>query len=258
MIVQKNYRALGCSECAGGAGLDFAFTMAFQPIVNVATREIFAHEALVRGLNNESAGEIFKHVNDDNRYRFDQACRVKAVELASQLSMPCYLSINFMPNAVYRPELCIRTTLAAADRYGFPIERIIFEITEGEKVDDLVHLREIVQHYKQQGFLTAIDDFGAGYAGLNLLADVQTDLVKLDMALIRHIDKDKGRRAITKGIIQVCRELSMQVIAEGVETYEELSALQALGAELFQGFYFARPAFQALATVPSELYGNRE
>ena len=256
MIVQKNYRALGCAECAGGAGLDFNFTMAFQPIVNVASGETFAHEALVRGLNNESAGEIFKHVNEDNRYRFDQACRVKAVQLASQLSMPTFLSINFMPNAVYRPELCIRTTLDAAEKYGFPIDRIIFEITEGEKVDDLVHLREIVEHYKKQGFLTAIDDFGAGYAGLNLLADVQTDLVKLDMALIRNIDKDRGRRAIAKGIIQVCRELSMKVIAEGIETYEELNTLRELGVDLFQGYYFARPAFQALAAVPSELYGH--
>ena len=211
--------------------------MAFQPIVNFAKGEIYAHEALVRGLKNESAGEIFKHVNEGNRYRFDQTCRVKAVQIASQLGMPSYLSINFMPNAVYRPELCIRTTLDAAEKYGFPIDRIIFEITEGEKVEDVKHLREIVEHYKKQGFLTAIDDFGAGYAGLNLLAGVHTDLVKLDMALIRNIDKDKGRRAIARGIIQVCRELSMQVIAEGIETYEELNTLGELGVELFQGYY---------------------
>ena len=98
---------------------------------------------------------------------------------------------------------------------------------------------------------------GAGYAGLNLLADVHTDLVKLDMALIRNIDKDKGRRAIARGIIQVCRELSMQVIAEGIETYEELNTLGELGVELFQGYYFARPAFQALAVVPPESYDRR-
>ena len=254
MLVQKNYRELGCVECAGGAGLDFSFTMAFQPIVNVATREIFAHESLVRGPNDESAAAIFEHVNDDNRYRFDQACRVKAVELASQLGLSSYLSINFMPNAVYRPELCIRTTLEAADRYGFRIDRIILEITEGERVDDIAHLREIVEHYKHEGFLTAIDDFGAGYAGLKLLAEIQTDLVKLDMSLIRHIDKDKGRRAITKGIIQVCRDLSMQVIGEGVEDRDEVNTLRDLGVELFQGYYFARPAFRALATVPPELY----
>ena len=249
MKPQQNYRALGCSECAKGIDLGFDFTMAFQPIVNVQTREIFAHEALVRGVNNEPSGEVFSHVNEGNRYRFDQSCRVKAVQLASELKVSCFLSINFMPNAVYQPELCIRTTLEAAKEYGFPIDRMIFEITEGEKVDDVPHVREIVEHYKKQGFLTAIDDFGAGYSGLNLLAEVPVDMVKLDMALIRDIDKARSRQVITKGILQVCRELSMRVIAEGIETREEMEVLRDLGVELFQGFYFARPAFRALAEV---------
>ena len=82
MKIQKDYRPLGCSECIGGAGLDFDFTMAFQPIVNASTHEIFAQEALVRGLNNEPAGTIINNVNDVNRYRFDQICRVKAIKLA--------------------------------------------------------------------------------------------------------------------------------------------------------------------------------
>src|SRR5690606_15375814 len=120
---------------------------------------------------------------------------------------------------------------------------------------DVSHLRGIVQHYQQRGFLTAIDDFGAGYSGLNLLAELHTDLIKLDMALIRNIDTDKGRRAITNGILQVCRDLSIQVIAEGVETPGELTTLQDLGIELFQGYHFARPAFQALADIPVEAYG---
>lgn len=107
--------------------------MAFQPIVNTSSRTVFAQEALVRGLNNESAGRIFESVNEDNRYRFDQSCRVKAIQLAAHLGVPSLLSINFMPNAVYRPELCIRTTLEAAEVFGFPVNRIIFEITEGEK-----------------------------------------------------------------------------------------------------------------------------
>ena len=254
MTMPKDFRELGCGECTSGAGLDFEFTMAFQPIVNVNSREIFAHEALVRGINNEPAGEIFKHVNDGNRYRFDQACRVKAIQLAAQLNVPCFLSINFMPNAVYRPELCIRTTLAAAKEYGFPVDRIIFEITEGEKVVDHAHLRGIVQHYQQRGFQTAIDDFGAGYSGLNLLAEFETNLVKLDMALIRNIDKEKSRQAIVKGILQVCRELDIQVIAEGIETVNELKALRLLGVDLFQGYFFAKPVFVGLAAVPANVF----
>ena len=244
-----DFRSLGCSECAGGAGLGFAFTMAFQPIVNATTRDIFAHEALVRGLDNESAARVFEHVNDTNRYRFDQSCRVKSIKLAAEMGMTAYLSINFMPNAVYRPELCIRTSIEAAELHGFAIDRIIFEITESERADDSAHLREIVQHYKQRGFKTAMDDFGAGYSGLSLLAEFQTDFVKLDMALTRHINRDRIRQAIVKGILQVCADLAITPIAEGVETYEEFSVLQSFGIELFQGYYFARPAFQALATV---------
>lgn len=254
MKFQPDFRPLGCAECANATDLGFDFTMAFQPIVNTTTREIFAHEALVRGLGNEPAGQVFTHVNDTNLYRFDQSCRTKAIKLAAELAMPSLLSINFMPNAVYRPELCIRTTLAAAETYGFPIERIIFEINEAEKVDDIGHMREIVEYYRQRGFKTAIDDFGAGYAGLNLLAEIQTDILKLDMALIRHIDQRRVNHAIVRGVMQVCQELGIAVIAEGVETYEEFAVLQSLGIELFQGYYFARPAFERLANIPSERF----
>lgn len=249
MKPQKNYREMGCRECLGGAGLHFEFSMAFQPIVSLSRREVFAHEALVRGTAGEPASEIFRHVDENTRYRFDQACRVKAIELASRLKMPTFLSINFMPNAVYRPELCIRTTLEAAETYGFPIDRIVFEITEGEQVDDRAHLRDIVQHYQKRGFLTAIDDFGAGFSGLNLLADVRTDLVKLDMALVRNVHEDDGRRAIIRGVALMCADLGMKLIAEGVETREELECLRGLGIDLFQGYLLARPAFQALPAV---------
>src|SRR4051812_35239941 len=102
---------LKCEQCVSGAGLDFEFDYAYQPIVDVRSKTTFAHEALVRGLAGESAGEVLSRVNDSNRYRFDQACRVKAVAGAARLEMSEYLSINFLPNAVYRPELCIRTTL---------------------------------------------------------------------------------------------------------------------------------------------------
>ena len=228
--------------------------MAFQPIVDAAKRDIFAHEALVRGERGEPAGSVFAHVDRSNLYRFDQSCRVKAITLAAQLDMQSRLSINFMPNAVYKPELCIRTTLNAAHESGFDVERIIFEATEAERIEDQPHLRRIIEHYQAQGFATAIDDFGAGYAGLGLLAEFQPDIIKLDMALVRGIDTDRTRQAIVRGITWVCRELDIRVIAEGVETRDEYHALRDFGIELFQGYYFARPAFEALATVPDSLF----
>lgn len=242
-------KVIACAECAKGTGLEFDFTMAFQPIVNTTSKEVFAQEALVRGINQESAWDILGRIDDQNRYRFDQACRIKAVQLAAKLNIKSFISINFLPNAVYDPELCIRTTIEAAETFGFPTNLIIFEFTEGEKVQDPAHLRKIVQYYRKKGFLTAIDDFGSGYSGLNLLADFQTDLVKLDMCLIRNIDQNKNRRAIVKGIVQVCKDLEIKVIAEGVETYEELITLQSFGIELFQGYYFAKPKFQDLAQI---------
>lgn len=251
MLEQKNFRKIGCAECAAGAGLGFDFAMAFQPIVHAETRKVYAQEALARGPQGEPAGHVFKQVNEDNRYAFDQACRVKAIQQAAELKVDSYISINFMPNAVYRPELCIRTTIEAAETYDFPIRQIIFEFTENEFITDLSHVREIVRHYQERGFLTALDDFGAGYAGLNLLADIKTDLIKLDMAVIRDVDKDRRRQAIVGAMMKLCRELGTQVIAEGIETREEYLALRDLGVELFQGYYFARPAFRALAELPA-------
>jgi len=164
-----------------------------------------------------------------------------------------YLSINFLPNAVYQAETCIRTTLKASQDYNFPADHIIFEVTEGEKIDDREHLNSIFSAYKKLGFKTAIDDFGAGYSGLNLLAEFQPDIIKLDMALIRNIHGDQVRRAIVVGIMHVCQEIACEVIAEGVETQAELQTLRAMGIHRFQGFYFAKPAFQSLAPIPPHL-----
>lgn len=237
---------LGCEQCARGAGLDFDFEFAYQPIVDLAARRVFAHEALVRGPGGESAASVLARVNDDNRYRFDQSCRVKAVAGAAALGMGGYLSINFLPNAVYRPELCIRTTLEAASTYSFDTRSIVFEVTEGERVVDRAHLGNIIRKYREFGFLTAIDDFGAGYAGLTLLAEYQPDIIKLDMDLVRNIDGSPVRRAIVKGIMVTCNDLGIRVVAEGIETPGERDALLEAGITLMQGYLFARPAFRAL------------
>lgn len=223
--------------------------MAFQPIVNLGTRQIFAHEALVRGSNGESAGHVLAQINAENRYAFDQSCRIKALEWAAKLQVPGMVSINFMPNAVYRAETCIRATLEAAQRFNFPLERIIFEVTEQEQVLDIDHLSGILKAYRKQGFMTAIDDFGSGYAGLNLLADFQPDLIKLDMELIRGIDQDSVRQILVEATLQMCRKLKIQVIAEGIETSAELQTLNAMGVELFQGYLFAKPGFETLPAL---------
>ncbi len=256
MMNEKNFKSLSCRECREGAGLDFDFTMAFQPFVDVTTGGIFGYEALVRGPNQEGAGVILGKVNDSNRYQFDQACRVKAIGLAAKLGLEGVLSINFLPNAIYRPETCIRATLEAAKELNFSTSRLMFEVTEGERVSDHSHLTNIFKEYKRIGFKTAIDDFGAGYSGLNLLAEFQPDYIKLDMALTRNIDKDRVRRAIVHGIVSTCQELNMRIIAEGIESAGECLALQDEGVTLFQGYFFAKPGFEHLPRISPDVLAS--
>ncbi|WP_462153021.1 EAL domain-containing protein [Pseudoalteromonas xiamenensis] len=243
-----------CEQCRHGNNLDFEFTMAFQPIVSHKNKSIFGYEALVRGVNNEPAGAVIANVNEANRYAFDQSCRVKAIALAAKLGLEGFLSINFLPNAVYQPERCIRTTLEAAEKYRFPTERIMFEFTENEQIKDADHVKGIVSYYKQQGFLTAIDDFGAGYAGLNLLASYQPNIVKLDMDLVRNIANNKPKQIIAKHTLAMLNELGVTTLVEGIETQAEYHFFANEGVDLMQGYYFAKPAFEALVTVSSERF----
>lgn len=241
-----------CLACHDGKALGFDFTMAFHPIVDIEAGRIWGYEALVRGTEGQGAGYILSQVDEENRYKFDQACRVKAIELAGRLypvDDDTRLSINFMPNAVYEPASCIRASLVAAKRVGFRHDRIMFEFTEDEQFHDIGHLKGIIREYQRRGFLTAIDDFGAGYSGLNLLADFQPDLIKIDMKLVRGIEAQPARQIIIVGIVEIARALKVDVIAEGIETAEEARLLRTAGVRLLQGFHFAKPAVESLPAV---------
>lgn len=248
-----NCTKVTCSNCEDANTLEFDFSMAFQPIINCQSNNIFGYEALVRGLNGESAYSIISKVNESNRYAFDQLCRIKAIELAAKLGITSMLSINFLPNAIYKPERCIRTTLEAAKKYNFPIKNIMFEFTEVEKVEDTAHIKRVVDYYQSLGFKTATDDFGAGYSGLNLLADFQTDIIKLDMALIRGINSDKKRQLIVTHCLNMFKDLNITALAEGIETVEEYVWLKHAGVELMQGYLFAKPGFGCLPNVNLDL-----
>lgn len=227
----------------------FDFTMAFQPIVDIETHTVFAYEALLRGRQQQLARDMLSRVAGENLYAFDQSCQIKAIEMAVQLGIArsgASVSINFMPGAVEEPENCISTTLAAAQRVGLPINQIIFEMTEDERISDRRHLTAIFREYRRLGLRTAIDDFGAGYAGLTLLAEFQPDVVKVDRALIDGIDSNDAARRIVGAIVDVCSSLNIKVVAEGIERPREAMVLTDLGVRYMQGYLFARPAFEAL------------
>ncbi len=239
-----------CGACHTDTELGFDFEFAFQPIVDIRSKTIFAHEALVRGPNGEGALSVLNQVT--NSYQFDQACRVKAVKTASEINLEGYLSINFMPNAVYNPERCIQTTFEAAEKYNFDTKKIIFEFTEQELMEDIKHISNIMEAYSKMGFKTALDDFGAGYAGLNFIADCEVDIIKIDMGLIRDIDQSKSRQAIVKAVTRMCEELNIQIIAEGIETVGERDVLASYGINLFQGYLFCKPSFKSAGIVNAD------
>jgi EAL domain-containing protein (putative c-di-GMP-specific phosphodiesterase class I) len=197
---------------------------------------------------------VLAQVNDDNRYAFDQNCRVKAITLAAKLGLDSILSINFLCNAIYRPEICIRTTLETAQKTGFPTQRIMFEFTESERMSDCEQAKRIIDYYREAGFITGIDDFGAGYSGLNLLADFHTNIVKIDMGIIRNINADQRRQVIVKSCVKMLADLGAVPLAEGIETEAELHCLADLGVELMQGYYFAKPEFETLPEVTASAW----
>lgn len=251
----------GCSGCRQATN-QFELAMAFQPIVDVETGLAWAYEALVRGPNGEGAATVLGSVTPDNRYAFDQQCRVAAIEqavAAGILETGARLSINFLPNAVYSPVACIQLTLKTAAAVGFPTDRLIFEFTENEEMVDSTHVANIVETYRRMGFSTAIDDFGAGHAGIALLSRFQTDIVKLDMDLIRDLDANLPRRMIVEGLVRMFARMNMTVVAEGIETTAEYDVLRSIGVRYMQGYLLARPGFRILPdyALPSQEVPHR-
>jgi EAL domain-containing protein (putative c-di-GMP-specific phosphodiesterase class I) len=225
------------------------FTMAFQPIVDASARAVFAYEALVRGVGGQPADTVLAQVDRAGRHAFDLQAWGAAMALAAARGLaatPAGLLINFAPNAVADPERSIERARAAAEGLGLARERIIFEFTESERIEDPALLARIVAAYRAAGFRTAIDDFGAGHSGLSLLAAFQPDMVKLDMSLVRGLDGDPVRRRIVAAVRGLCEELGVALIAEGVESVGEYAVLRELGVSLLQGYLFARPAHEAL------------
>lgn len=238
-----------CRACRDGNAAPFPFRMAFQPIVDIVAAKVFAYEALVRGVSGEPARYVLGRLTPQNVYAFDQSCRVKAIELAAGLGLAetdAALSINFLPGAVYNPAACIRLTLETARRFNFPFDRLIFEVMENEEVIDPEHLKAIASEYRLRGMRVALDDFGAGFCGLNLLAELAVDVVKLDTRLIRNIHLRPQAEAIVEAMTSLSLRAGFELVAEGVETIEEYQTLRACGVRLMQGYLLAQPELERL------------
>ncbi len=231
------------------AASDPAFTFAFQPIVDANACEVVSYEALIRGLGNEPAYRILGQVKAERLFLFDQNARVQAIGLAGRLGLSCHLNLNFLPRSLDSSPDSVLSALAAAEQANLPVRRMVLEVLEGQVIDNLAGFAQKINRYRAMGLKVAIDDFGSGYSGLNLLAEFQPDQVKLDMKLIRGIESHGPRQSIVRAIDQICSDLGIDLIAEGVETKEEYGWLASQGIHLFQGYLFAKPAFEAFPPV---------
>ncbi len=225
---------------------EFPASFAFQPIADITARNVFAYEALARGRNGESAGSVFANVPAGELHAFDHAARMAAVKLAARLGLKEKISLNVMPGCIESRPDSLDLLLECATQSGLAPTQLVLEITEGEAIQRPKEFSQLLNRYRAQGVSLAIDDFGAGYSGLNLLAYFQPDLIKLDMHLVRDIDHAGPRQAIARAVLQVCDDLGIEVIAEGVETIGEYSWFRRVGVRLFQGYLLGRPAFEAL------------
>ena len=158
------------------------------------------------------------------------------------------------PQSIYEVDLNITATFQASIQSGIPVGNIIFEVLETESLTDQRNLLKYLRILQDFGFRTAIDDFGAGYSGLNLLVKYQPNYIKLDRTIISNIQHEHIKQCILSGVQQICKDLRIEIIAEGVETADEFHWLNEAGISIFQGYYFARPAFEALPDVANKVF----
>lgn len=223
------------------------FSHAFHAIVDVKRERIFAHEVLVRGSLNEPAGYILAQVSAAAMATFDDLNRRSAIVMASRLGLAESISLNLRAaDAARDGGASLMTLIEIAKMKGIEPKRLIFELSEADVIENVTGLNRALDRLRGAGASIAIDDFGAGYAGLNSLVTVNPDIIKLDMFLVRNINESGPRQATVRAIVALARELGIQVIAEGVERFAELRFLRRCGVELFQGYIFSKPRFEGI------------
>jgi len=225
----------------------------FQPIIALKDGSILGHEALSR-LTCESEIEnpemLFTMAEEYNRlWDLELLCRTTALEAAYKFMIPPYnkkLFINVNPNIMHYETFKKGFTKSFLMQYKILPQNVIFEITERNVIEDMDSFKSTINHYKEQDYQIAIDDAGAGYSGLNLISEVNPNYIKLDMKLIRDVDSDRVKFALVKGMVEFSKVSNIFLIAEGIETYEELNTLVNLGVQYGQGYLIQKPDSELL------------
>jgi EAL domain-containing protein (putative c-di-GMP-specific phosphodiesterase class I) len=222
-----------------------SFHSEYQRIVTLADGVVFGHEALLRA--ETAAGhrvmpdELFPAAEAAGwTHLLDRVGRTTALRGAGSWLGDDLLFINFVPTSIYRPEVCLRTTESAARRAGVRLDQLVFEVTEGHKIDDVSHLERVFDYYRSRKCKVALDDLGEGYSSLNLLVRLQPDIVKLDKQIVQDLPGPIGGAVVT-AIVDIVHAYGGLVLAECVETTEQADAASELGVDLAQGWLFGRP-----------------
>lgn len=220
-------------------------TPLFQPIIALDGGRIIGYEALIRGpeaSDLHSPAQLFDAARCSQQLAaLEYACREVACEAFVAQSLPGKLFLNMSPLSFTDRHYREGVTREILTRVGLDPERVVFELTERQPLDEFVSLRAATDHFRHQGFAVALDDLGAGYAGLRVWSELNPDYVKIDRHFISGIDADPVKREFVRAMLDIAHRLGNRVIAEGIEREEELRTLAALGVEYVQGFLLLRP-----------------
>ncbi|MDP3118951.1 MAG: EAL domain-containing protein [Sulfuricurvum sp.] len=231
-----------------------ALTAHFQPIVNMKNNTIYGYESLARGVSDDGnliyPDTLFRWGREGNMlFYLDRACRETSLKTAAVKNISSKVFINFIPTAIYDPQHCLQSTVKWAKQLDFDPKNIIFEVIESDYVSDLDHLKKILDFYKSQGFMVALDDVGSGYSSLNMIAKLLPDIVKIDRDIIDHIDINIVNQSIFRAIVQIAKENNIIVLAEGIERAEEANFCAQEGADLAQGYYYGKPSAEPIRKI---------
>ena len=245
-IPDESPRRDGETALTGSDDVSFAF----QPIVDPLACEIVSLEALLRGPQGELPLDYFSRLSRDQIYLTDLQSKKTAFAQAKQLGIEgLTLSINLLPMSLVEVPGAVQFLLDEIAAQDLVPEQIMVEFTENEVISRLDEFEIAIKQLKAAGISLALDDFGAGFAGLSLLTRIQPDKIKIDRNIISNVHKSGPKQAIIHAILKCCSSLEISVIAEGIEQPEEWMWLEAAGISQFQGYLFSTPKLNGIAAV---------
>lgn len=217
----------------------------FQPIVALCEHAVYGYEALARGPEDSPLHAplpLFQAAERQQRLaELELLARERAIERFGRQGLSGKLFLNVSPQVLLDPGFRSGRTLDFLEGAGMGPKQVVIEITEHHPIEDFQLMRDAVAHYREMGFAIAIDDLGAGYAGLRQWSELSPDFVKIDRHFIQDLPGSPDKRQFVQSIGEIARGLGCRVVAEGVETPEELQVVCHLGIHLAQGYHFARP-----------------